>query len=51
MFRVELFRVHPITNQANQDFERLDQAEEEKKYLTRQGSSQRGKWVILTKRD
>ena len=32
MFRVELFRVNPITdqaNQANQDFERFDQAEEE----------------------
>ena len=33
MFRVELFRVNPITDQANQatnqDFERLDQAEEE----------------------
>lgn len=36
MFRVELFRVNPITdqanqatNQANQDFERLDRAEEE----------------------
>ena len=98
MFRVELFRVNPITNQVNQatnqDFERLDQAEEEnvlsekeieilnlvrmqpsitqkemanaldwnlasvkyyitklkeKKYLTRQGSSQKGKWLILTK--
>ena len=96
MFRVELFRVNPITNQVNQDFERLDQAEEEnvlsekeieilnlvrmqpsitqkemanaldwnlasvkyyitklkeKNYLKRQGSSQKGKWVILTKRD
>ena len=63
MFRVELFRVNPITdqanqatNQANQDFERLDRAEEEnvlrrKKYLMRQGSSQKGKWLILTKRD
>ena len=103
MFRVELFRVNPITdqanqatNQANQDFESFDRAEEEnvlsekeieilnlvhmqpsitqkemanvldwnlasvkyyitklkeKKYLTRQGSSQKGKWLILTKRD
>ena len=107
MFRVELFRVNPITDQANQatnqanqatnqDFERLDRAEEEnvlsekeieilnlvrmqpsitqkemanaldwnlasvkyyitklkeKKYLMRQGSSQKGKWLILTKRD
>ena len=103
MFRVELFRVNPITdqanqatNQANQDFGRFDQAEEEnvlsekeieilnlvrmrpfitqkemanaldwnlasvkyyitklkeKNYLKRQGSSQKGKWVILTKRD
>ena len=110
MFRVELFRVNPITaqanqatnqanqatNQANQDFGRFDQAEEEnvlsekeieilnlvrmqpsitqkemanaldwnlasvkyyitklkeKKYLTRQGSSQKGSWLILTKRD
>ena len=99
MFRVDLFRVNPITdqaNQANQDFERLDRAEEEnvlsekeieilnlvrmqhsitqkemanaldcnlasvkyyitklkeKKYLMRQGSSQKGKWLILTKRD
>lgn len=97
MFRVELFRVYPITdqaNQANQDHERLDQSEEknelseqeieilnlirmqpsitqkemanalgwnlasvkyyitklkEKEYLTRQGSSQKGKWVVLTK--
>lgn len=101
MFRVELFRVNPITdqanqatdqaNQANQDFKGLDQTKEEnvlsekeieilnlvrmqpsitqkemadaldwnlasvkyyitklkeKKYLTRQGSSQKGKWVI-----
>ena len=117
MFRVELFRVNPITdqanqatnqanqatnqanqatNQANQDLERLDQVEDEnvlsekeieilnlvrmqpsitqkemanaldwnlasvkyyitklkeKNYLKRQGSSQKGKWVILTKRD
>ena len=103
MFRVELFRVNPITdqanqatNQANQDLERLDQVEDEnvlsekeieilnlvrmqpsitqkemanaldwnlasvkyyitklkeKKYLTRQGSSQKGSWLILTKRD
>lgn len=100
MFRVDLFRVNPITDQANQatnqDFERLDRAEEEnvlsekeieilnlvrmqpsitqkemanaldwnlasvkyyitklkeKKYLMRQGSSQKGKWLILTKRD
>ena len=107
MFRVDLFRVNPITDQANQaanqanqatnqDFERLDRAEEEnvlsekeieilnlvrmqpsitqkemanaldwnlasvkyyitklkeKNYLKRQGSSQKGKWVILTKRD
>ena len=99
MFRVELFRVNPITdqaNQANQDFERFDQVEDEnvlsekeieilnlvrmqpsitqkemanaldwnlasvkyyitklkeKKYLTRQGSSQKGSWLILTKRD
>ena len=103
MFRVELFRVNPITDQANQatdqanqDFESFDRAEEEnvlsekeieilnlvrmqpsitqkemanvldwnlasvkyyitklkeKKYLTRQGSSQKGKWLILTKRD
>ena len=100
MFRVELFRVNPITDQANQatnqDLERLDQVEDEnvlsekeieilnlvrmqpsitqkemanvldwnlasvkyyitklkeKKYLTRQGSSQKGKWLILTKRD
>lgn len=101
MFRVELFRVNPITDQANQanqatdqvnqDFKGLDQTKEknllsekeieilnlvrmqpsitqkemadaldwnlasvkyyitklkEKKYLTRQGSSQKGKWVI-----
>ena len=100
MFRVELFQVNPITDQANQatnqDLERLDQVEDEnvlsekeieilnlvrmqpsitqkemanvldwnlasvkyyitklkeKKYLTRQGSSQKGKWLILTKRD
>ena len=106
MFRVELFRVNPITdqadqanqdtNQANQDLERLDQVEDEnvlsekeieilnlvrmqpsitqkemanaldwnlasvkyyitklkeKNYLKKQGSSQKGKWVILTKRD
>ena len=100
MFRVELFRVNPITDQANQatnqDLERLDQVEDEnelrekeieilnlvrmqpsitqkemanaldwnlasvkyyitklkeKNYLKRQGSSQKGKWVILTKRD
>lgn len=96
MFLVELFRVNPITDQANQDFGRFDQAEEEnvlsekeieilnlvrmqpsitqkemanaldwnlasvkyyitklkeKKYLTRQESSQKGKWLILTKRD
>ena len=110
MFRVELFRVNPITdqanqatnqanqatNQANQDLERLDQVEDEnvlsekeieilnlvrmqpsitqkemanaldwnlasvkyyitklkeKNYLKRQGSSQKGKWVILAKRD
>ena len=100
MFRVELFRVNPITDQANQatnqDLERLDQVEDEnvlsekeieilnlvrmqpsitqkemanaldwnlasvkyyitklkeKKYLTRQGSSQKGRWLILTKRD
>ena len=100
MFRVELFRVNPITDQANQatnqDLERLDQVEDEnvlsekeieilnlvrmqpsitqkemanaldwnlasvkyyitklkeKKYLTRQGSSQKGSWLILTKRD
>ena len=107
MFRVELFRVNPITdqanqatnqatNQANQDLERLDQVEDEnvlsekeieilnlvrmqpsitqkemanaldwnlasvkyyitklkeKNYLKRQGSSQKWKWVILTKRD
>lgn len=99
MFRVELFRVNPITDQANQatnqDLERLDQVEDEnvlsekeieilnlvrmqpsitqkemanvldwnlasvkyyitklkeKKYLTRQGSNQKGKWMILTKR-
>ena len=104
MFRVELFRVYPITDQANQaadqadqanqEHERLDQSEEknelseqeieilnlirmqpsitqkemanalgwnlssvkyyitklkEKEYLTRQGSSQKGKWVVLTK--
>ena len=97
VFRVELFRVNPITDQAtNQDLERLDQVEDEnvlsekeieilnlvrmqpsitqkemanaldwnlasvkyyitklkeKNYLKRQGSSQKGKWVILTKRD
>ena len=100
MFRVELFQVNPITDQANQatnqDLERLDQVEDEnvlsekeieilnlvrmqpsitqkemanaldwnlasvkyyitklkeKKYLTRQGSSQKGKRMILTKRD
>ena len=100
MFRVELFQVNPITDQANQatnqDLERLDQVEDEnvlsekeieilnlvrmqpsitqkemanvldwnlasvkyyitklkeKNYLKRQGSSQKGKWVILTKRD
>ena len=100
MFRVELFRVNPITDQANQatnqDLERLDQVEDEnvlsekaieilnlvrmqpsitqnkmanvldwnlasvkyyitklkeKKYLTRQGRNQKGKWMILTKRD
>ena len=100
MFRVELFQVNPITDQANQatnqDLERLDQVEDEnvlsekeieilnlvrmqpsitqkemanaldcnlasvkyyitklkeKKYLMRQGSSQKGKWLILTKRD
>ena len=103
MFRVELFRVNPITdqanqatNQANQDLERLEQVEDEnvlsekeieilnlvrmqpsitqkemanaldwnlasvkyyitklkeKNYLKRQGSSQKGKWVILAKRD
>ena len=96
MFRVELFRVNPITDQANQDFKGLDQTKEEnvlsekeieilnlvrmqpsitqkemanaldwnlasvKYYITklketnyrkRQGSSQKGKWVILTKRD
>ena len=100
MFRVELFQVNPITDQANQatnqDLERLDQVEDEnvlsekeieilnlvrmqpsitqkemanaldwnlasvkyyitklkeKKYLTRQGSSQKGSWLILTKRD
>lgn len=100
MFRVELFRVNPITDQANQatnqDLERLDQVEDEnilsekeieilnlvrmqpsitqkemanvldwnlasvkyyitklkeKKYLTRQVRNQKGKWMILTKRD
>lgn len=100
MFRVELFQVNPIIDQANQatnqDLERLDQVEDEnvlsekeieilnlvrmqpsitqkemanvldwnlasvkyyitklkeKKYLTRQGSNQKGKWMILTKRD
>lgn len=97
MFRVEPFRVNPITDQAtNQDLERLDQVEDEnilsekeieilnlvrmqpsitqkemanvldwnlasvkyyitklkeKKYLTRQGRNQKGKWMILTKRD
>ena len=103
MFRVELFRVNPITDQAdqatdqaNQDFKGLDQTKEEnvlsekeieilnlvrmqpsitqkemanvldwnpasvkyyitklkeKKYLTRQGRNQKGKWMILTKRD
>ena len=108
MFRVELFRIYPITdqaiqaadqaiqaaNQAIQARERLDHSEEknelsekeieilnliriqpsitqketadalgwnlasvkyyitklkEKEYLTRQGSSQKGKWVVLTK--
>ena len=101
MFRVELFRVYSITDQAIQAadqaiqaHERLDQAEEknelsekeieilnlirmqpsitqkemadalgwnlasvkyyitklkENEYLTRQGSSQKGKWVVLTK--
>ena len=101
--RFQLFRVNPITdqanqatNQANQDLERLDQVEDEnvlsekeieilnlvrtqpsitqkemanaldwnlasvkyyitklkeKNYLKKQGSSQKGKWVILTKRD
>ena len=100
MFRVELFQVNPITDQANQatnqDLERLDKLEDEnvlsekeieilnlvrmqpsitqkemanvldwnpasvkyyitklkeKKYLTRQGRNQKGKWMILTKRD
>ena len=97
MFRVEPFRVNPITDQAtNQDLERLDQVEDEnilsekeieilnlvrmqpsitqkemanvldwnlasvkyyiiklkeKTYLTRQGRNQKGKWMILTKRD
>lgn len=101
MFRVELFRVYPITDQAIQAtdqaiqaHERLDQSEKknelsekeieilnlirmqpsitqkemanalgwnlssvkyyitklkEKEYLTRQGSSQKGKWMVLTK--
>lgn len=94
MFRVELFRIYPITDQAIQARERLDHSEEknelsekeieilnliriqpsitqkemadalgwnlasvkyyitklkEKEYLTRQGSSQKGKWVVLTK--
>ena len=50
MFRVELFRVNPITdqanqatNQANQDFERLDRAEEENVLSEKEISDEAGK--------
>ena len=47
MFRVELFRVNPITDQANQatnqDFERLDRAEEENVLSEKEISDEAGK--------